>query len=57
MDSGDLLYPSGYDLFALSQKDKALTSLKADLYLQTYNLMGYDAFTPGEVDLSWGWRN
>jgi hypothetical protein len=54
VDSGDLLYPSGYDLFALPQKDKALTSLKADLYLQTYNLMGYDAFTPGEVDLSWG---
>jgi len=54
VDSGDLLYPSGYDIFALAQKDKELTALKADLYLNTYNLMRYDAFTPGEVDLSWG---
>ncbi len=54
MDSGDLLYPAGYDLFALPKKDKELTALKADVFLQTYNLMGYDAFTPGEVDLSWG---
>ena len=54
VDSGDLLHPSGYDIFALSQKEKGLTALKADLYLDTYNLMRYDAFTPGEVDLSWG---
>jgi hypothetical protein len=54
VDSGDLLYSAGYDLFALPKRDKELTALKADLFLQTYNLMGYDAFTPGEVDLSWG---
>jgi hypothetical protein len=28
--------------------------LKADLYMKTYNLMGYDAFTPGELDFSFG---
>jgi len=25
-----------------------------DLFIQTYNLMKCDAFTPGEIDLSWG---
>jgi len=54
VDSGDLLYSAGYDLYALSKKDQGITALKADLFLQTYNLMRYDAFTPGEVDLSWG---
>ena len=54
VDSGDLLYSAGYDLYALSKKDQEITALKADLFLQTYNLMRYDAFTPGEVDLSWG---
>ncbi|MCX5917121.1 MAG: multiheme c-type cytochrome, partial [Deltaproteobacteria bacterium] len=54
VDSGDLLYSAGYDLYSLSKRDQEVTALKADLFLQTYNLMGYDAFTPGEVDLSWG---
>jgi 2',3'-cyclic-nucleotide 2'-phosphodiesterase (5'-nucleotidase family) len=54
VDSGDLLYPSGFDHFALAQKERDLAVLKGDLYLQTYNLMGYDAYTPGEVDLSRG---
>jgi hypothetical protein len=54
VDSGDLLYSAGYDIFGLAKKDQDLTALKADLFLQTYNLMRYDAFTPGEVDLSWG---
>ena len=54
VDSGDLLYSAGYDLYALSKKDQEITALKADLFLQTYNLMRYEAFTPGEVDLSWG---
>ncbi len=54
MDAGDLLYSAGYDIFGLAKKDRELTALKADLFLQTYNLMGYDAVTPGEVDLSWG---
>ncbi len=54
VDSGDLLYSAGYDIFGLAQKDRELTALKAKLFLEAYNLMGYDAFTPGEVDLSWG---
>jgi hypothetical protein len=54
VDSGDLLYSAGYDIFGLAKKDQELTALKADLFLRTYNLMKYDAFTPGEVDLSWG---
>jgi hypothetical protein len=54
VDSGDLLYFAGYDLSEIPKRDQELTPLKADLFLQTYNLMGYDAFTPGEVDLSWG---
>jgi hypothetical protein len=54
VDSGDLLYSAGYEIFGLAKKDQELTALKANLFLQTYNLMGYDAFTPGEVDLSWG---
>jgi hypothetical protein len=54
VDSGDLLYSGGYDIFGLAKKDQELAALKANLFLQTYNLMGYDAFTPGEVDLSWG---
>ncbi|MCX5909163.1 MAG: multiheme c-type cytochrome [Deltaproteobacteria bacterium] len=31
-----------------------MVDLKIDLYLTAYNLMGYDAFTPGEVDLAVG---
>jgi 5'-nucleotidase/5'-nucleotidase/UDP-sugar diphosphatase len=31
--------------------------LKAALFMKTYNLMGYDAFTPGELDLSFGVEN
>jgi hypothetical protein len=54
VDSGDLLYSAGYDIFGLAKKDQDITTLKADLFLETYNLMKYDAFTPGEVDLSWG---
>ncbi|KPK95171.1 MAG: hypothetical protein AMJ94_00535 [Deltaproteobacteria bacterium SM23_61] len=54
VDSGDLLYSAGHEIFGLPKRDRDLTALKANLFLQTYNLMGYDAFTPGEVDLSWG---
>lgn len=54
LDSGDLLYSAGYDIFGLAKKDQDITALKADLFLESYNLMKYDAFTPGEVDLSWG---
>ncbi len=54
IDSGDLLHSAGYHVSELSGKDKGITALKADLFVQTYTLMGYDGFTPGEVDLSWG---
>jgi hypothetical protein len=33
---------------------KTIGSLKAALYMKAYNMMGYDAFTPGELDLSLG---
>lgn len=54
LDSGDLFSPPGYNLYALPEKDKKLTALLIDLFMQTYNLMKYDAFTPGEIDLSLG---
>ncbi len=54
LDSGDLFSPPGYNLYALPEKDKKLKALKIDLFMQAYNLMGYDAFTPGEIDLSLG---
>jgi hypothetical protein len=54
VDSGDLLYSAGYEIFGLPKRDQELTSLKANLFLRAYNLMRYDAFTPGEVDLSRG---
>ncbi len=57
VDSGDLLYSAGYRINELSEKNKEITDLKADLFAQTYNLMKYDIFTPGEVDLSWGIPN
>jgi len=33
---------------------KKMADLKMDLYMKTYNLMGYDAFTPGELDFFFG---
>ncbi len=51
MDTGDLLYSP----YALSRPNmKQIGELKAELYMKAYNLMGYDAFTPGELDLSFG---
>jgi 2',3'-cyclic-nucleotide 2'-phosphodiesterase (5'-nucleotidase family) len=51
VDTGDLLFSpeSVLDLGA-----KQIASLKANLYMKAYNLMGYDAFTPGELDLFFG---
>ncbi|MDO9209175.1 MAG: multiheme c-type cytochrome, partial [Deltaproteobacteria bacterium] len=51
VDTGDLLYyrpPTG------NPNEKKIGDLKAELYMKTYNLMGYDAFTPGELDFSFG---
>lgn len=54
VDSGDLFSPPGYNIHSFPEKDKKLTALKVDLFIQAYNLMKYDAFTPGEIDLSLG---
>ncbi|MGB9700327.1 MAG: multiheme c-type cytochrome [Thermodesulfobacteriota bacterium] len=56
LDAGDLFSPPGYNLYALPEKDKKLNALLIDLFMQAYNLMRYDAFTPGEIDLSLGIR-
>ncbi len=50
MDSGDLFASSGQ----IVVEEKDLVELKVNLYTKSYNLMGYDAFTPGEIDLSLG---
>ena len=51
VDTGDLLH-SRSSLH--SPHAPKLSEFRADLYLKCYNLMGYDAFTPGELDLSLG---
>jgi len=52
VDSGDLLIAPGPSLSSAQAKEMA--DLKANLYMKTYDLMGYDAYTPGELDLSFG---
>ena len=54
MDSGDLFFPPGSITEPPAGKEKQMIDLKMSLYIKAYNLMGYDAFTPGEVDLSLG---
>jgi hypothetical protein len=51
VDTGDLLYSRPPTPSPNAQK---MFELKGDLYMKTYNLMGYDAFTPGELDFSFG---
>ncbi len=51
MDTGDLLFSRDS---VQHPNAKQIGNLKADLYMKSYNLMGYDAFTPGELDLSFG---
>jgi hypothetical protein len=51
VDTGDLLF-SYSGIHGLNAKK--MGQLRADLYMKTYNLMAYDAFTPGELDLSFG---
>ena len=48
------LLPPGSSPSSPVGRAKEMTSLMVDLFIKTYNLMGYDAFTPGEIDLSWG---
>ena len=51
MDTGDLLHS-----YAGVQAPNArkIGEIRGDLYMKTYNLMGYDAFTPGELDFAFG---
>ncbi len=51
MDTGDLLFSRDS---VENPNAKQIGNLKADLYMKAYNLMGYDAFTPGELDFSFG---
>jgi len=51
VDTGDLLFSRDS---VQNPNAKQIGNLKADLYMKSYNLMGYDAFTPGELDLSFG---
>ena len=51
MDTGDLLFSNES---VQNPNAKQIGNLKADLYMKSYNLMGYNAFTPGELDLSIG---
>jgi hypothetical protein len=51
VDTGDLLF-SRESL--LNPNAKTIGNLKAAVYMKAYNMMGYDAFTPGELDLFLG---
>jgi 2',3'-cyclic-nucleotide 2'-phosphodiesterase (5'-nucleotidase family) len=51
VDTGDLLFSNES---VQNPNAKQIGNLKADLYMKSYNLMGYNAFTPGELDLSIG---
>lgn len=51
VDTGDLFYSRPP---AQTPNAPKMGDLKAALYMKTYNLMGYDAFTPGELDFSFG---
>ena len=54
MDAGNMFFSP------VSLKDPnalKLGAVKADLFIQAYNLMGYDAFVPGELDLALGVKN
>jgi 2',3'-cyclic-nucleotide 2'-phosphodiesterase (5'-nucleotidase family) len=51
LDTGDLLHSRSSQPGPETRK---VNDLKADLFMKAYNLMGYDAFTPGEMDLSFG---
>jgi len=51
VDAGDLLFSPGS---LMNPNAKTIGNLKAAVYMKAYNMMGYDAFTPGELDLSLG---
>jgi len=51
VDTGDLLYSVAG---THSPNARKIGELRAELYMKAYNLMGYDAFTPGELDFAFG---
>jgi hypothetical protein len=51
VETGDLLFSRDS---VLNPNAKTIGRLKAAVYMKAYNMMGYDAFTPGELDLSLG---
>ena len=51
MDTGDLLYSYAGIHTPNAQK---IGELRGDFYMKAYNLMGYDSFTPGELDFAFG---
>lgn len=51
VDTGDLLFSRDS---VQNVNARQIGNLKAGLYMKAYNLMGYDAFTPGELDLALG---
>lgn len=54
VDTGDLLFSR---TSAQIPNARQMGAVKADLFIKTYNQMEYDAFTPGELDLSFGVGN
>ena len=51
MDTGDLLYSyAGIQ----SPTARKIGGIRGDFYMKAYNRMGYDAFTPGELDFAFG---
>lgn len=52
METGDLLFSR--DSLLKNPGAQTIGKLKAAVYMKAYNMMGYDAFTPGELDLSLG---
>jgi len=51
VDTGDLLFSPGSPM---NPNAKTIGNLKAAVYMKAYNMMGYDAFTPGDLDFSLG---
>jgi hypothetical protein len=51
LETGDLLFSRDS---LLNPDAQTMGRLKAAVYMKAYNMMGYDAFTPGELDLSLG---
>lgn len=51
VDTGDLLYSNAGIRAPNARK---IGEIRGDFFMKAYNRMGYDAFTPGELDLAFG---